>query len=198
MVYDYIYGEIINGGITSNDILTQASLVARLSVSKSPVREALIHLCEENVLKAIPRIGYHVVQITPAQVNKLIEARLALEPFLLERSWNSIGAEELQQLKRHRRLCKQDQLVNKSVQDNWRRNIDFHLLLGSFADNNYLLEALERLLRTCARAANQYFLNVRGIPQGDDDIHDAIIAAIEADDFMKAKSSLEEDLRQLI
>jgi len=79
MVYERLYGEIVNGTITSNDILTEAALVQKMEVSKSPVREALILLCEENVLQAIPRIGYRVIQITPSQMAKLIEARMALD-----------------------------------------------------------------------------------------------------------------------
>ena len=55
-------------------------------MSKSPVREALILLCEENILIAIPRLGYKVVQITPGQMAKLIEARYALEPFMLKKA----------------------------------------------------------------------------------------------------------------
>lgn len=72
--------------ITGNDILTESALVKRLQVSKSPVREALILLCEENILIAIPRLGYKVVQITPGQMAKLIEARYALEPFMLKKA----------------------------------------------------------------------------------------------------------------
>ncbi|MDD3335532.1 MAG: GntR family transcriptional regulator [Eubacteriales bacterium] len=197
-VYDYVYGNIIDGKITSNDILTEGALVSELQVSKSPVREALILLCQENVLQAIPRMGYRVVQITSAQVTLLIEARYALEPFLLEKAWSGIGEVQIAQLQHHQEASKRDELVNTSIQDNWRRNIEFHMLLGSFAGNDYLLDALHRVLKTCARAANQYFLNVRGIPQGDDDIHDQIFAAIVGRDFDKALTALKEDLRQII
>ena len=57
MVYERVYSSIINGEITGNDILTESGLVSQFSVSKSPVREALILLCEEGVLKSIPRMG---------------------------------------------------------------------------------------------------------------------------------------------
>lgn len=197
-VYDFLYREIINGGITSNDILTESSLVSRMQVSKSPVREALILLCEENVLKAIPRIGYLVVQITPGQVTKLIEARYALETFMLEKAWPTLDEVKVAQLKRQRELCKKDEPINTSVYDNWRRNIEFHTLLAGFADNDYLLSALERTLRTSARAANQYFLNVRGIPRGDEDIHDTIVAAVEERDYEKALNALKVDIRQIL
>lgn len=198
MVYERLYGEIVNGTITSNDILTESALVQKMEVSKSPVREALILLCEENVLKAIPRIGYQVIQITPNQMAKLIEARMALEPFMLERAWGAIGEVQIAQLIHQRKQCKQDELINTSVRDNWRRNIEFHLLLGSFSGNDYLLEALNRTLRASARAVNQYFINVRGIPQGDEDYHDRILYGIQSQDLELTMAALKEDIRQIV
>ncbi|NLB91176.1 MAG: GntR family transcriptional regulator, partial [Clostridiales bacterium] len=142
MVYDHIYTEIVNGNLTSNDILTEGALTQKLEVSKSPVREALIMLCEENVLQAIPRTGYKVIQITPVQVASLIEARDALEPFLLEKAWPKMEEAQINQLVEHYQWSKKDELIHTTIQDNWYRNISFHMLLASFAGNDYLLEAL--------------------------------------------------------
>ncbi|NLB90245.1 MAG: hypothetical protein GX786_03370, partial [Clostridiales bacterium] len=60
------------------------------------------------------------------------------------------------------------------------------------------LEALHRVLKTCARAANQYFLNIRGIPHGDEDFHDAIILAIKKKDFHATMTMLKEDIKEII
>lgn len=198
MVYEAIYADIVNGEITSNDILTEASLVQRFQVSKSPVREALIMLCEENVLKAIPRMGYRVIQITPSQRTKLIEARYALEPFLLEKAWDSIGELQIKQLRHNRQQCKEEEIIHTSIQDNWRRNIEFHLLLSSFAGNEYLQDALNKVLRACARATSQYYLTVRGIPKGDEDFHDKILCGLENHDFEQTMSALKADLQEIV
>ncbi len=198
MVYDYVYGEITNGNLTSNDILTESALVSQMQVSKSPVREALILLCEENVLQVIPRIGYRVVQVTPEQVRQLIEARFALEPFLFEKAWPNIGEAEMAQLEALAARCKAEEPVQTSISDNWRRNIEFHMLLCGFSGNAYLLDMLRRTLKTCARAANQYYINVRGIPCGDTDHHDAIVEAIRARDYARSLAILLEDIREII
>lgn len=198
MVYDHVYGQIINGSITANDILTESALVSQMNVSKSPVREALIMLCEENVLQAIPRMGYRPVQIAHDQVAKLIEARYALEPFMLEKAWPMLNDEKVAQLRRQRDLRKKDALINTSIQDNWRRNIDFHMQLGSFSDNEYLLEALNRTLKTCARAATQYLINIRGFQGNGESLHDAILTGLQERDYEKTLSALKDDLRQII
>lgn len=198
MVYEQVYADIVNGEINSNDILTECALVERFKVSKSPVREALILLCEEEVLQSIPRIGYKVIQILPDQVESLTEVRYALEPFMLRKTWGSLGSAEIAQLEEHLSLSKEDEKTHMSVQDNWRRNIAFHILLASFAKNDYLQAMLERTLKACARAAMQYYVQVRGIPKGEVDLHDIIMQAIRDRDIEKALATLEEDMRQIV
>jgi DNA-binding GntR family transcriptional regulator len=56
-VYDEVYSDIINGNYGAQDIITESALVQRFEVSKSPVREALLQLCNEDVLRVIPRLG---------------------------------------------------------------------------------------------------------------------------------------------
>ena len=45
-------------------VLNESKLVEHFGVSKAPVREALVRLCSEGVLKIIPRYGYVVVNLT--------------------------------------------------------------------------------------------------------------------------------------
>ena len=198
MVYNQLYTMIINGELTSNDILTESSLVAQFNVSKSPVREALIMLCEEGMLRSVPRVGYQVLQLLPGETKEMIDARLALELYMLRQSWDSIDPEEIEKLEKHLARIKQDELVNTSVLANWERNSAFHMLLASFAKNDYMLSMLDRTLRSCARAAAQYFFNVRNIPHGDHDLHDDLMEALRAKDLDAMLKTLECDIRQTI
>ncbi|MEA4912892.1 MAG: GntR family transcriptional regulator, partial [Oscillospiraceae bacterium] len=79
MVYHKIIELIISGELRCDDIITENQMIERFSVSKSPVREALIQLCYEEVLRSIPRCGYQIVQITPKNIRDLVELRCILE-----------------------------------------------------------------------------------------------------------------------
>ena len=46
-------------------------------MSKAPVREALVQLCSEKMLKSIPRCGYQVVQITAREIEGRLEHAVA-------------------------------------------------------------------------------------------------------------------------
>ena len=58
-VYESLYADVINGVLTPNDILKENALMERFSVSKSTVREALVSLCDDGVLRR-PRLLYPV------------------------------------------------------------------------------------------------------------------------------------------
>ncbi|MBQ8130359.1 MAG: GntR family transcriptional regulator [Clostridia bacterium] len=195
-VYENLYADVINGVLTPNDILSENALTERFSVSKSPVREALVSLCDDGVLRSIPRVGYKVVQITPAEVRHLEEARCALETFMLRRSFPSIGQREIVLLRQHVTA-----LLNTgppaSRYEAWRRNSGFHLQLASYSGNPYMCGLLDRTLRNCAQAAGQHFSGEHADRNMDGRNHIRLIAALEARDLPLALSLLEQDARQI-
>ena len=85
-VYQNIYDDIIAGYYSEEDIITEGSLIEKYQVSKSPVREALIQLCSENVLRSLPRLGYQVVTISHKDVLDIMEYRLLVESFAIDKA----------------------------------------------------------------------------------------------------------------
>lgn len=156
-VYDAVYSDIINGNLAPGDIITEGLLIKELGVSKSPVREALVALCSEDILRFIPRLGYMVVPITPQEVRELAEARLALETFMLEKSFTLLTEEDLDGLEELNRIHLEEAETKRSPMDNWQRKMTFHLRLASFANNQAMYELLERVLRKLTRATTQHF-----------------------------------------
>ena len=58
LVYEGILNDIIQGVYPANSILNERTLVEKYGVSKTPVREALVQLCGEGILKNIPRYAH--------------------------------------------------------------------------------------------------------------------------------------------
>lgn len=196
-VYDHVYSSIINGQITCNDMLTEAQLAKQLEVSKAPVREALLMLCQKNILRAIPRTGYQVVQISPAQVAKLTESRMVLELAMLEKSWPSIDEEQIARLNDVYRRQQEVETHPQDVLNRWLSNIEFHMTLAGCCDNEYLLDALGNILHTCVRAATQCFLGYRQEHE-DVDYHENILRALSARDYEAARTALKSDIHELL
>src|SRR3954465_13218891 len=70
---------ILYGDLAAPRRLYPAELAQRLSVSITPIREALARLAADGFIEAIPRHGYHVRSPSPGYVNELWAVRLALE-----------------------------------------------------------------------------------------------------------------------
>lgn len=202
MVYEAVYSDIINGKIASDDVITESMLIEKLGVSKSPVREALVALCNENILRSIPRQGYMVVQISPEEIGELAEARRALEVFMLTKSFAILTDDMIDKLEALSLANLEDSRIRTSPMDNWQRNMQFHLRLASFAENRIMYHLLEQTLRMLTRATTQYFLHpddsnplVRERSSGSR--HFQLIKACRDRDLYTATRVLEEDIEDL-
>ena len=69
-----ILDEITEGKYQQNDIITERELIEKYGVSKSPVREALIELCKEDVLESRPRMGYQIRPISIKEISDIVGA----------------------------------------------------------------------------------------------------------------------------
>jgi DNA-binding GntR family transcriptional regulator len=77
-VYAQLRQEIGDRRLTSGERLREVDIAERLSVSRTPVREALKRLEAEGLVRFAPPRGFVVVQLSPAQVMELYAMRKVL------------------------------------------------------------------------------------------------------------------------
>ena len=199
-VYQQIVELICNGSIKTGEIITEKQLINHFGISKSPVREALIQLGHDNVLKSIPRCGYQVIQIQAKDIRDLTEVRLYLELGCLQKMVESPDEATLSRLKELNRLRCVKPVEQKDVWSAWDNNVQFHLRLLEGAGNTYALDLLERTLSTCTRAYAQLYYNHRESvisSTSSTHAHERIVAAIEAHDLDGAAALLREDILRM-
>lgn len=126
------------------------------------MREALIQLGHDNVLKSIPRCGYQVIQIQAKDIRDLTEVRLYLELGCLQKMVESPDEATLSRLKELNRLRCVKPVEQKDVWSAWDNNVQFHLCLLEGADNTYALDLLERTLSTWAPALMRSCITIIG------------------------------------
>ncbi|WP_397476000.1 GntR family transcriptional regulator [Pusillimonas sp.] len=78
-VYQHLRRRMQTGQIGLADRLIDYEIAAKLSVSRMPVREALLQLKHEGLLEGTSR-GFVLRRFTPADIAQLFEVRLLLEP----------------------------------------------------------------------------------------------------------------------
>ena len=196
-IHDAILEMVIDSGASSEEmLLTEGELVERFGVSKAPVREALLRLCSEEVLKSIPRCGYVVVQLGEKSGRDNLEVRKMLELTSLERYFDRFTPERLDEMEKRlaasRKMCETEPTVWKI----WQANLDFHCDLISVSGNRYLVKHLKNCIDVEQRyyAQNHYTGAKKFVLEFTPESHENILKAIRKGNREKALSLLMHDI----
>ena len=154
MIYQDVLDGIISGKFKAGQIVNEQELVKMYGCSKSPVREALVALCNDEVLKNLPRFGYEVVRLDMTDIRNMLEYRLFLEGGMLQQHIDKFTDEDFAELEQL------DQLCNMSVEDmwvHWEHNTNFHLRLMKTGGNEYAYQQLLKTMGILKRAYAQIY-----------------------------------------
>lgn len=154
IVYNLIMEDILSMEYKPNDILNEKNLIDKYGYSKTSVREALLALCEENVLVNLPRYGYQVVRITTEDIWEMLQFRGILEIGVLSLAYDSFTEEQLATLEEIDRKCTQ---ADDDLWEHWKYNTEFHLTLVSYCNNSYADEVLRKTMHRLKRGYAQFY-----------------------------------------
>ena len=98
-VFQRLEEEIVSGTLQPGEILTELRLSERLGVSRTPIREAIRRLEQEDLVYVSGK-GIVVRGISTADVEEIFEIRLALEGLATRKCALRVTPEELEELKK--------------------------------------------------------------------------------------------------
>lgn len=180
--------------------LTEAYLAEYFKVSRAPVREALVKLCNENILRSIPRTGYQIIQLSMKDINDALKTRVILETGGVPDVLQNITPEVIQQLEDSIALADQARLRQTgSLEDWWKSNTDFHIKIVTCAGNALLTEMVQKTIAILWRATAQFFWNQEPMKYWTlhSEGHAAILAAIQKRDQRALTDMITEDVVSL-
>ena len=199
IVYEKILDEILDGAYPADYVFTEMFFVNKFQTSRAPVRDALMELCNEKILRVIPRYGYELVKLTENDVREITQFRLMLEIESFKLSMTANRSKLLEQVS----LFNAEQRLAQSQNDynsrsEWQKNIRFHTTLMSFANNHYAQNALQQALLTLQIAYAQHFRkvhsNVESMTIETGNFHFLLEAAIRENDMDRALQILHDDI----
>lgn len=153
-IQNQILESIFSAEFQAQQILTEKELTERYHCSKSPVREALVSLCSEGVLRSIPRCGYQVIQLTKDDIDEILSYRQILETGFLKSCYNRITPAQIDKLEAYNKFC---MCQSENLKDHWVHNSNFHLYLISCSGNRFAYHELKRSMDILYRAYAQYY-----------------------------------------
>lgn len=141
-VYEKLKGEILSGRFRPGLKLTHQGIADKMSVSRTPVREALERLHQEGYVVREPRRGFFVGEIGNDDARDLYGVREALELFNLSclktTGFNS-GLAHLRSInRRYERLIRRDLTYERLMVDR-----EFHVGLARIGGNKCLADTLD-------------------------------------------------------
>lgn len=123
---------------------TEAALTNEMGISRTPVREALIHLASRGMIVYYPRKGFKIRCMTEKDVRDLFELRLALELTVIRHIIPNLTEESLTKIEaawdQYRKMVQTGTLVEFI-----HANRYFHIHLAQLTENSYLINALDEI-----------------------------------------------------
>ncbi len=151
-VGDELRRRILDGTFQSGVQLRQDALAEEFGISRIPIREALVQLESEGLVKIVPHKGAIVSELSIAEIDELFELRLLLEPRLLEASAPHLTAEDFARL--HSILDEYNSEIKAMHIGRWGElNTQFHMLMYRHAEKPRSLTLVANLLQDCDRHA---------------------------------------------
>jgi len=77
--YEHAKAQVLSGDLAPGDWLTEGEVAEALGISRTPVREAFLHLQAEGLLRLHPRRGAQVLGLDAASAAEVLEVRQLLE-----------------------------------------------------------------------------------------------------------------------
>lgn len=180
IIYRSLRSSILRGDIPSGRRLVEERLASLLGASRTPVREALQRLRQEDLLEKLKYGGYEVRRITHKEVEEIFGIRSVLESYaavLATRKKDEGVMEELRQIVH----VSEQALDNGDLESFVRLNTDFH-------DRLYRASGSDRLYRMIQELRDQFYrfrrmiLSRGNMPSISIKDHKAMIAAMERGD----------------
>lgn len=192
-VYDGIIDRMVKGEILPGSIITEKQVIDYFNVSKSPVREAMLELCKDDVLKVIPRCGYQVNQVSTRTVFEIIDVRLMIELANFRDICKKITNVQIDQI-----FSKIEEIQKTPSKPVWMandNNQNFHLELIKLSSNEVLVGILKKLLELYSRAyAQMYEAGTISKEKTTDNLHTLFLNAWKERNYEEAEKYLREDI----
>lgn len=194
--YEELRVRIVTNGVAPGEILNEKDLMAQLAIGRSPLREILFRLQEENLIKPLPRLGYMVTTLDIFEVRDLVELRRELEGYAGYLAAQRITAGQLEEL---HTIIREAETETAGTQDvsNITEYFDtrFHSLLYQAAGNQKLVKVLQDLHIVMLRIWFHVGLDAIDFAHQAHNLY-RVLEALEQKDPDKARTAMEDHVDQ--
>jgi DNA-binding GntR family transcriptional regulator len=193
-IYSTIMEQIMTGRISPDEFLTEARLAEQFQVSRAPVREALVAVCNEGILQNIPRVGYRLVTIGPKELRDALAVRLLLESEAARLALLNLDPEKEQIIDQFIQEEEAGERGGLSIIEWMKHGEAVHLALARFSGNRILEELILELIKKLRRASTQVFVERSRSDLKSSPYHLRILQALKRREEADLLANLSQDI----
>jgi GntR family transcriptional regulator, rspAB operon transcriptional repressor len=144
---DFVYAEllaaIVEARLGAGTALSQNKLAARLGVSRTPIREALLRLERDGLVQRLPDAGFAVASITAEEVHEACDLLDLLDTYVYQRAAEKLSQEQLSDLLRLAQSLVES--ADSGDTEGWRAaDKRYHAVIMSASENRFVRQYLQQ------------------------------------------------------
>jgi DNA-binding GntR family transcriptional regulator len=143
-VYESVRDAIILGDLAPGSLQSVQKLASHLKVSRTPVREALLKLADQGMVRFERNRGARVLQTTIHDLEEIFSLRLLLEVPATYRATQQIGAVEIRQLRSALDAFRRA-IHRASTREHLELDARFHRIIMRASGNRRLADFIDSL-----------------------------------------------------
>lgn len=196
-VYNKVREDILRLNLAPGDLLDESHISREFKLSRSPIREAMVRLSSEGLLKTLPNKSTIVAPLNIEEFSSYIDALDLVQRITTRLAARLRTSEQLATIKRQQTAFSKAVAAHDALAM-IERNRDFHVAISSASQNRYLSEFNSRLLDEGRRYLRLYFRSLNDtLPPELNDEHHQIIDAIEQRGEERAEVLAHEHIMQV-
>ncbi|MBL7663262.1 GntR family transcriptional regulator [bacterium] len=177
--------KILAGNLRPGQRIKESEIAENFHVSRTPVRQALIALVTEGLVKRIPNVGFSVAQMSIEEVSAIYPIVWTLEALALDDAFELLHAN-------HERLKISNERFRKQAKTPilaHHADRDFHQGIVEYSTNTRIKEILSEEKQKIERYERFYMEDIHGVQKSAKQ-HDEIIQHIRCGKKDSAKKAL--------
>lgn len=136
-VYAYLRRQMNQGDLLPGSTINIGEIASQLGISKTPLRDALIHLELEGFVTILPRRGVRVNQLEIEDVKNAYDAVGLVESFVIIECIDKITSKHIKKLESLNEKMIAD-INNDDFSQLFKTNLEFHNVYLGISDNELL------------------------------------------------------------
>lgn len=192
--YAFVKNKILNCDYYPGQDISEKQIAETIGAGRTPVREALIMLQQENLVEIFPRSGTCAKRILPSEIVELYQIRKLIEPAVAIKykgQFNSIALLDFD-----RRFCEMSsQATVNDERQFYALDIEFHQFIVDTPGNARLSRYYRGLMQDTYRVGILSMLQSHNSPRKDTQReHNRIIRAILMEDEHEIEAAFAEHI----